>query len=274
MDGRAPVRVHHDCDRLLDRLALAQLNGTLDCRRRRSPLPARSGTGKRLGPRPFPQPARACVLRIRGMCVLRTRGSTGEVALGTAVRGRTLKMGGQSRAWPQGLERVDRVRVRASGRMGLDRAGFPGPGDRGDGGGVRGARHFWPRLAGRNPAHIAARAGLLLGVNLLVLFTAAATQLNAQFLFFAGWSDLQGASGSKVASTNVSRGGQASTAAARKVEGKAATSHGVPPLPADAAAKGLLTYTVKGPLKASPHPSTSNSRPDTPLPPTPDRDTP
>ena len=78
---------------------------------------------------------------------------------------------------------------------------------------------FWPRLGGRQPAHIAARAGLLLGVNLLVLFTAA-TQLNAQFLFFAGWCDLQGASGGKVATTSVSRGGQASSAAARKVEGR------------------------------------------------------
>jgi hypothetical protein len=107
---------------------------------------------------------------------------------------------------------------------------------------------FWPRLAGRDLAHIAARVGLLLGVNLLVLFTAA-TQLNAQFLFFAGWSDLRGALGGKVATTSVARGGQASTAAAQKVEGPAATSHGLPPpLRAGAAVNGLLTYTVKGPL--------------------------
>jgi hypothetical protein len=53
---------------------------------------------------------------------------------------------------------------------------------------------LWPRLAGREVWHVAGRAGLLLGVNLLVLLTAA-TQLNAQFLFFADWSDLGGAFG-------------------------------------------------------------------------------
>ncbi|HET9649492.1 MAG TPA: alpha/beta hydrolase-fold protein, partial [Microlunatus sp.] len=75
------------------------------------------------------------------------------------------------------------------------------------------------------------------------------TQLNAQFLFFAGWSDLQGALGGNVATTSVARGAQASAAAERKVAGPAATSLGLPPpLPAGAAAKGLLSYTVKGPL--------------------------
>ena len=52
----------------------------------------------------------------------------------------------------------------------------------------------WPRVAARGPGRIAARAGMLLGVNLLVLLTAA-TQLNAQFLFFADWTDLEGALG-------------------------------------------------------------------------------
>ena len=47
----------------------------------------------------------------------------------------------------------------------------------------------WPSLAGRSIRKIAARAGLLLTVNVLVLLTAA-TQLNAQFLFFADWTDL------------------------------------------------------------------------------------
>ena len=39
---------------------------------------------------------------------------------------------------------------------------------------------LWPSLAGRRPAKILARAGMLLTVNVLVLLTAA-TQLNAQF---------------------------------------------------------------------------------------------
>ncbi len=50
----------------------------------------------------------------------------------------------------------------------------------------------WPRLAARGVARIAGRAGLLAAVNLLVLLTAS-TQLNAQYLFFADWTDLQGA---------------------------------------------------------------------------------
>ena len=48
---------------------------------------------------------------------------------------------------------------------------------------------LWPSLAGRSLGKIAARAGMLLTVNVLVLLTAA-TQLNAQFLFFADWTDL------------------------------------------------------------------------------------
>jgi len=53
---------------------------------------------------------------------------------------------------------------------------------------------LWPSLAGRSPGKVGARAGMLLGVNFLVLLTAA-TQLNAQFLFFADWTDLRGAFG-------------------------------------------------------------------------------
>jgi len=49
----------------------------------------------------------------------------------------------------------------------------------------------WPSLAGRRPTKIAARAGMLLVVNALVLLTAA-TQLNAQFLFFADALDVVG----------------------------------------------------------------------------------
>ena len=75
---------------------------------------------------------------------------------------------------------------------------------------------LWPRLAGPSPARIAARAGLLLGVNLLVLLTAA-TQLNAQFLFFADWSDLSGALGGTTATTSLSRGSSAAAAATKQL---------------------------------------------------------
>jgi hypothetical protein len=70
---------------------------------------------------------------------------------------------------------------------------------------------LWPRLAGRDAGHIAARAGLLLGVNVLVLLTAA-TLLNAQFLFFADWADLGGAVGGGTATTSLARGASASSA--------------------------------------------------------------
>ena len=45
---------------------------------------------------------------------------------------------------------------------------------------------------------------MLLTVNVLVLLTAA-TQLHAQFLFFADWTDLQGAFGRNPTSTPVAR---------------------------------------------------------------------
>src|SRR5450631_4496256 len=62
----------------------------------------------------------------------------------------------------------------------------------------------WPRLAGPGFGKIAARAGLLLTVNLLVLLTAV-TQLNAQFLFFADWTDLRGAFGGTLTATALNR---------------------------------------------------------------------
>ena len=51
----------------------------------------------------------------------------------------------------------------------------------------------WPMLAWHSPGRIAASTGMLLTVNVLVLLTAA-TQLNAQFLFYADWTDLRGGS--------------------------------------------------------------------------------
>ena len=108
----------------------------------------------------------------------------------------------------------------------------------------------WPRLAGSDLPHVAARAGLLVGVNALVLLTAA-TQLNAQFLFFADWTDLRGAlGGTTTTTTRVARGASASQAANRSVQGSSAVAgQNLPPLPATGVGPdGVVTYTVTGPL--------------------------
>ena len=107
----------------------------------------------------------------------------------------------------------------------------------------------WPIVAGRRPLRMAARAGMLLGVNLLVLLTAA-TQLNAQFLFFADWTDLQGALGGASTVTGISRGANAAGAASRVVVGsKAEAAPALPPLPTTGVSStGVITYTVTGAL--------------------------
>ncbi|MEP7017442.1 MAG: alpha/beta hydrolase-fold protein [Actinomycetota bacterium] len=108
---------------------------------------------------------------------------------------------------------------------------------------------LWPALAGRRPAKIAARTGMLLVVNALVLLTAA-TQLNAQFLFFADWTDLRGAFGGAPTATALARGATASHVTTRKVLGPAATTDGaLPPLPVGLVGPtGGISYKVKGPL--------------------------
>ena len=108
---------------------------------------------------------------------------------------------------------------------------------------------LWPSLAGRGPGKIGARAGMLLGVNVLVLLTAA-TQFNAQFLFFADWTDLRGALGGATSSTALSRGATASHAASRKVSGLAATAGtSLPGIPMGRMSpSGVISYTLKGPL--------------------------
>jgi len=107
----------------------------------------------------------------------------------------------------------------------------------------------WPSLSGRRPGKVAARAGMLLTVNALVLLTAA-TQLNAQFLFFADWTDLKGAFGGTPTATSLNRGTTASRATSRKVGGTAATAgQTLPPLPiGGVSSSGVISYTVKGSL--------------------------
>jgi enterochelin esterase-like enzyme len=107
---------------------------------------------------------------------------------------------------------------------------------------------LWPRLAGLDLRRVAARLGLLLTINALVLLTAA-TQLNAQFLFFADWADLGGALGGRTTTTSLTRGGSATAAVRRSVSGTAAAAGAVlPPLPTGVSADGVVTYTVTGPL--------------------------
>ena len=64
----------------------------------------------------------------------------------------------------------------------------------------------WPRLTAGTPWHVAGRVVALALVNVLVLLTAA-TQLNAAYLFFAGWGDLRGAITGHLAQTSLHRGG-------------------------------------------------------------------
>jgi S-formylglutathione hydrolase FrmB len=52
----------------------------------------------------------------------------------------------------------------------------------------------WTRWSGRTVRAILGRAGMLAGVNVMVLLAAAVT-LNDQFVFFADWTDLSGAVG-------------------------------------------------------------------------------
>lgn len=103
---------------------------------------------------------------------------------------------------------------------------------------------WWPALSGARPRALAARTGLLLGVNALVLLTAA-TQLNAQFLFFADWSDLRGALGGTTTSTALQRGGGAAAAAARTASGEAAKLR-TGALPALPGGSDVLTFRVTG----------------------------
>ena len=106
----------------------------------------------------------------------------------------------------------------------------------------------WPALAGRTTSRVLARVGMLLGVNLLVLLTAA-TQLNAQFLFFADWTDLKGALSGTVTTTALRRGTTASHAASRVVTGTAATGTAhVARAAGTTDASGARVYTVHGPL--------------------------
>jgi enterochelin esterase-like enzyme len=107
---------------------------------------------------------------------------------------------------------------------------------------------WWPSVAHRGPGRVLARMGMLLSVNFLVLLSAA-TLLNAQYLFYADWSDLKGAFTAPPTVTALSEGGEAGRAARTKVRGEAAhLTSGSPTLPKGTKAKsGVISYKVKGP---------------------------
>ncbi|NYG05876.1 enterochelin esterase-like enzyme [Phycicoccus badiiscoriae] len=108
---------------------------------------------------------------------------------------------------------------------------------------------LWPAMSRRSAGNIAARIGTLTLVSGLVLITAA-TQLNAQFLFFADWSDLQGALNGTVTKTALSGGARAAEAAKGSASGAAAPLGPlVRSLPPGGRQDGdVITYSVKGPL--------------------------
>lgn len=104
----------------------------------------------------------------------------------------------------------------------------------------------WPRLGGAKPQLVAARIGSLVGINLLVLLTAA-VQLNDTYLIFAGWSDLSSAISGKVSSTTLDSGARVSESMRAPVKGQhavAATSY--PRLP-QTGPGNTLVLKVRGP---------------------------
>jgi enterochelin esterase-like enzyme len=108
----------------------------------------------------------------------------------------------------------------------------------------------WPAVAGPRPGRVAARVGLLLGVNVLVLLTAA-VQLNDQFLFFADWSDLAGSFGGATSTSALHGGGTSRQAAEASVAGPAATAAHASLQPLGAGSRvqeGVVSYRVTGRL--------------------------
>lgn len=106
---------------------------------------------------------------------------------------------------------------------------------------------LWPRLGGPGWLRLGGRAGSLLLVNVLVL-TWVAAQMNAQYLFFADWTDLKGALSGRVSATAVSRGAGARQAAERVVKGVSAQAPAsLAPLPGSSQG-AEVSIEVTGPL--------------------------
>jgi enterochelin esterase-like enzyme len=107
------------------------------------------------------------------------------------------------------------------------------------------AVYWWSRLSGASLRGVAARTGTLLGVNLLVLLTAAVI-LNDQYTFFADWTDLAGAMGRTQTFTTAHGGTSAAAAAGTPVVGPSSAPASQPALPVLPAGERILRYTVTG----------------------------
>jgi hypothetical protein len=108
-----------------------------------------------------------------------------------------------------------------------------------------GAVVVMPRLRGRSLVAVPLRVGCLVGVNLLVLLTAAIA-LNDQYLFYADWTDLYDGFGGHVSASTTSAGGAAGNALRRGGSALGA-SLPTPGIPAGASQQNrVLRFTVTG----------------------------
>src|SRR4051794_26294787 len=110
--------------------------------------------------------------------------------------------------------------------------------------------HLMPRQAATRVRTLAARVGLLAGINALVLLTAA-TLVNHQYHLFADWTDLAGAVGAGGAYATARQGAPAGQAASAHLGGGFPLTAPTTPLtiPREATEQNrVLTYTVAGPV--------------------------
>jgi enterochelin esterase-like enzyme len=108
--------------------------------------------------------------------------------------------------------------------------------------------HLMPRLAATGVRTVAARVGLLAGINALVLLTAA-TLINDQYHLFADWTDLAGAVDPGGAYSTAREGAPAGQAAATRLRGAFPLTAPTVPLTTPRAAteqNRVLTYTITG----------------------------
>jgi len=105
----------------------------------------------------------------------------------------------------------------------------------------------WPRVAAARLRAVVARAGMLVGINGLVVLSALA-QLNHDYLFYADWTDLFGALGAGMPATTAHAGTSAAQAATTSLGRSSAGPAGrLPPLPPGAGPQDrVLHYLVTG----------------------------
>jgi enterochelin esterase-like enzyme len=113
-------------------------------------------------------------------------------------------------------------------------------------GGFAAVVHLMPRLTASGARSVAARVGLLAGVNVLVLLLAGVV-VNDQYHLFADWTDLAGSVGADGGYTATRQGAPAGRAAATGLGGFPLTSTGTPARPGGASEqRRVLTFTLTG----------------------------